>query len=76
MIDNINCISFGYNPSHAIPEEYEPKPVQNDSDNEEELDDKAVLEQLMFSKAIQLSRKHMKHFFCLYSIKLLCCIYV
>ena len=36
----MNCVTFGYNPSNAIPETYKAKPLIKDSDNADELDDK------------------------------------
>ena len=45
MKGNIYFIPCGYNPSNVTPEEDKAQPIQNDSDDEEELDDKAICEQ-------------------------------
>ena len=49
MIHHIICVWSGFNPAHVIPEEDEAKPIGKYSDDAEEQDEKASLDNFMFS---------------------------
>ena len=54
LIDNVNCVPFGKQHSNVIPQEDETQPLDNELDDDEELDDEAILEQFVFSKSDQM----------------------